>query len=121
MTTQQKFNNWLDNIIATEKPDKDIIAYWFGIFESNDGYQTYLIGSKIFDDDDSDWACSDDFTPKNKYFPLGQSGADWQIILDEVKKYVADYLQTSTFKNSFLDKSTAIACGFDDGDLYRIK
>jgi hypothetical protein len=121
MTTQQKFNDWLDGIVMTEKPDKDIIAYWFGIFESTSGYETYLIGSKIFDDNDPDWACNVDFVPKNKYLTLTQSGTDWQIILDEVKKYVTDYLQTSIFKNSFLDKSIAIACGFDDGDLYRLK
>lgn len=121
MTIQQKINNWLDNIVATEKPDKEIIAYWVGIFKSIDGYKTYLIGSKTYDDNDVDWACNVDFEPKNKYLTLGQSGADWQVVLDEVKKCVMDYLQTQAFKSSFLEKSTAIACGFDDGDLYRLK
>jgi len=121
MTTQQDFNNWLDSILKTEKPDNSIIAYWFGIFESTDGYQTYLTGSKVFDDNDDDWACDVDFAPKNKYFVLGQNDTDWEVILDQVKKFVTDYFQTPVFKNSFLDKSTAIACGFDGGDLYRLK
>lgn len=121
MNTQQKFNNWLDSILATEKPDKDIIAYWFGIFESTDGYQIYLIGAKIFDENDDDWACNVDFAPQNKYLIIGQNEVDWQAILEKTKKYLTDYLQLPIVKNSFLDKSTAIACGFDNGDLFRLK
>ena len=65
MTTQEKFNNWLDDIIKNEKPNSDIIAYWVGIFETEEGYETYLIGSREFDSNDDDWACNVDFTPEN--------------------------------------------------------
>lgn len=121
MTTQQEFNVWLDSIVASEKPDKDIIAYWFGIFESTDGYMAYLTGSKVFDDNDPDWACNVDFVPKNRFLKVGQSNAELQTVLEVVKKYLSDYIQTPSYKSSFLEESTAIAYGFDDGDMFRLR
>src|SRR4051812_30307716 len=103
VTTQQRFNSWLDNILETENPANDIVAYWFGIFETASGYETYLIGSKIFDENDSDWACNADFAPKNKYLLLGENGVEWEIILNKVKQFISDYFQTPTFKKSFLE------------------
>ena len=92
MTTQQKFNNWLGDIIVAEKPEITIIAYWFGLFESTEGYEIYLIGTKTFDEDDPDWVCNPDFIPKNKYLTVGLKDAEWQSVLEEVKKYLTNYL-----------------------------
>jgi hypothetical protein len=64
------FQEWLTKLSKTEKPDKSIIAYNFGIFETTEGYTVYLIGSKEFEEDDSDWATNEDFVPQLKYFPL---------------------------------------------------
>jgi len=46
--------NWLLNICDTESPDKSIIGFNFGLFESEDGFTIYLTGSKEFDEDDPD-------------------------------------------------------------------
>jgi hypothetical protein len=119
--TENIFNDWLDQIIKTEKPNADIQAYYFGILETEDGYETYLVGSEEFDEEDDDWACNMDFVPENKYLTLGQNEVDWELILADVKKYIENYIQTPNFKNSFLEKAKAIATGFDGGDLYRIK
>jgi len=119
--TDKIFNNWLDKILSTEKPNTDIIAFYFGILETTSGYETYLIGSKEFDEEDDDWACNTDFVPKDKYLKLGQTDAEWENILANVKHYIKNYIQTSNYKNSFLDKAKAIATGFDDGDIFRIK
>lgn len=122
MTTQQKFNDWLDKIIKTEKPNDDIIAYWFGIVETTEGFETYLVGSKEFDEDDDDWACNTDFVPKNKYLPIGQrDGDEWEQTIEEIKGYITDYILSPNFKNSFLEKAKAIATGFDDGDVIRVR
>jgi hypothetical protein len=115
------FNNWLDKILKTEKPSADIVAYYFGILETTKGYETYLIGSKEFDEEDEDWACNTDFEPKNKYLTIGQNEVDWELILADVKKNIENYIQTPNFKNSFLEKAKAIATGFDGGDLFIIK
>jgi hypothetical protein len=45
MMVQDKFNLWLEDIIKTENPSKDIIAYNFGVFETPEGYEIYLVGS----------------------------------------------------------------------------
>lgn len=34
------FNDWLDKVLKTEKPNTDIIAYYFGILETANGYET---------------------------------------------------------------------------------
>src|SRR3954468_5189322 len=115
MMVQDKFNLWLEDIIKTENPSKDIIAYNFGVFETPEGYEIYLVGSIEFDKDDFDWACNTDFVPKKKYFKLGQKNADWQIILEQVKKLIINFSETDVFKNSFLNNAKAIAAGFDDG------
>jgi hypothetical protein len=118
---QEIFNEWLDDILKSEKPSDDIIAYYFGILESTEGFMTYLIGSAEFTDDDDGWACNDDFTPRNKYLNLGNDPNDWEKVLEEVKSLVLNYIKLPQFKDSFLDKSIAIATGFDDGDLCKLK
>jgi hypothetical protein len=119
--TDNLFNDWLDTILKTEKPNADIIAYYFGILETTNGYETYLVGSKEFDEEDDDWACNSDFEPENKYLKIGQKGTDWKLILEDVQQHIENYTHTLNFENSFLEKAKAIATGFDDGDLYRIK
>ena len=119
--TENIFNDWLDQILKTEKPNADIQAYYFGILETEDGYETYLVGSEEFDEEDEDWACNTDFEPKYKYLTIGQNGVDWELILADVKKNIENYIQSPNFKNSFLEKAKAIATGFDGGDLFRIK
>lgn len=117
---QDKFNIWLDKIVQMEQPDQAIIAYYFGIFQSTDGYQTYLTGSKEFDEEDTDWACNTDFVPNDKYFSLGQPDRNWEEILEQVKALIQNFKQTQSFENGFLAKAKVIATGFDDGDLFLI-
>lgn len=116
--------NWLQDIIQTEKPSTSIVAYNFGIFETERGYTLYLIGSEEFDDDDSDWATNEDFTPKEKYLNLLQEefrGLEWKQALDKVEKQIRDFLNSEENKGSFLAKAQAVTTGFDDGDLVRVK
>jgi hypothetical protein len=118
---QQNFNKWLEKIIQTEKPGDEVIAYYFGIFEASDGFKIYLIGSAQFDEEDSDWACNLSFEPIEKYLILDYVNADCQAVLEDVKLLINNFIQSSVFKNSFLYYAKAIATGFDNGDLFRIK
>ena len=70
MSFEEKFNYWIDNVNLTENPPSDIIAYWFGLLETTVGYEIYLIGSKQYDKNDDDWACFNDFEPKEKYLEI---------------------------------------------------
>lgn len=118
-----ELNNWLNSILKNEKPDNTIEAFYIGIFESGDGYMLYLTGSEYFDDNDDDWACNQDFIPQNRYciLPNEYSNYQWEKILSLVITEVKDFMQTPEYQNSFLNNSKAIAVGFDDGDLIRVK
>jgi len=120
MTLQE----WLFKLCDTEKPDKSIIAYNFGLFETEDGYTIYLIGSKEYDKDDQDWATNNDFEPSIKYYPLPTNeykDLKWEKVLDKIKSQLKDFTKTDRFKNSFFAKAKAITTGFDDGDLVKVK
>jgi len=118
------FQDWLQSICITEKPHKSIIAYNVGIFESVDGYMVYLIGSKEFDEEDSDWATNEDFIPKNKYYRLPKQefkDMKWDEVQTKIEQMLKDFINSDTFKRSFFSEAKAITTGFDDGDLIRVK
>ncbi|MCJ8314226.1 MAG: hypothetical protein HRU38_18915 [Saccharospirillaceae bacterium] len=45
---------WLNNI--NERPD--VVAINIGLIESTNGFQAYMIGSKVYDINDDEWACN---------------------------------------------------------------
>lgn len=117
-------NEWLFRICETEKPDKSVIAFNFGLFETENGYTIYLIGSKEYDKDNPDWATNSDFEPSLKYYPLPPSeyrNLKFEEVLDKIKSKLKDFTKTEKFKNSFFAKAKAITVGFDEGDLEMIK
>ena len=126
-TTHSSFmtlQDWLFHLCDTERPDKSIVAYNFGLFETENGYSIYLIGSKEFDKNDSDWATNNDFEPNSKYYPLPADeykSLKWEKVLAKIKTKLKDFTKTEKFKNSFFANAKAITTGFDDGDLERIK
>jgi len=71
MIFEREFNNWIEEINMKESSVNGILAFWFGLFETENGYTMYLTGSNEFDEEDDDWACSIDFEPKDKYFDDG--------------------------------------------------
>lgn len=120
MTLQE----WLSKICETEKPDKSVIAYNFGLFETENGYTIYLTGSKEYDEDDEDWVLNDDFKPSLNYYPLPAGeykSLKWEQVLEKIRVQLKDFTKTNDFKNSFFSKAKAITTGFDDGDLVKIK
>jgi translation elongation factor EF-G len=124
MSTKIDFNNWLNRISKTEAVSDNIIAFNFGLFESENGYTIYLIGSETFDEEDDDWATNVDFEPKEKYFELNASlvkGKDWQKVLEVSEELVKEYLNSESLHNTIFKKAEAITTGFDDGELVRIK
>jgi hypothetical protein len=114
---------WLFNLCDSEAPKKSIIAYNFGLFETEDSYSIYLIGSNEFDENDSDWATNSDFEPKDKYFQLPAKDfkkLSWQQVLDQIESELKTFSKSAKFRNSFFSKAQAVTTGFDDGDLVRI-
>ncbi len=119
-----RFSNWISKIGQDSKPGKNIIAINFGIFQTEHSYSIYLIGSTEYDIEDSDWACNEDFVPQDKYFELTKNetkGSDWTKIEELVSNLLKNYTVSDNFKNSFLINIENITCGFDDGELIKIK
>jgi hypothetical protein len=117
------FEKWIKKIVDSEHPNKDIIGYYFGIFESGTKeYTLYLSGSTEFDEEDEDWACNDDFEPKEKYLPLPQyKNLKWEEVLNEIVGILKKFIETNVYKNSFFLRAKGIATGFDEGNLILIK
>jgi hypothetical protein len=114
---------WLRRVAKAEKPPKEIIAYSIGLFETPDGYSAYLVGTTYYDDED-DWACDEAFTPTERYLPIARSLCGrkrWQGVLKEAAAAVRRFLETPAGRKSFLGKAEAVAVGFDDGDLIRVR
>ena len=61
------FFSRITEIITTDNPDKSIIAYNIGLMQTQNGYSSYFMGTKNYDENDSDWACDfGDYTPPKK-------------------------------------------------------
>lgn len=118
------FNDWLAQICTTESPDDSIIAFNFGLFETENGYMVYLVGSSTYDEEDEDWATEEDFVPSIKYFELPPEEfrhLRFDVVQQKVKAKIEAFMQTDIFKQSFLFRAVAITIGFDDGNLELIK
>ncbi|MCC9168995.1 hypothetical protein [Pontibacter harenae] len=124
MSTKTDFTNWLDRINKTETVSDSIVAFNFGLFETESSYTIYLTGSETFDEEDDDWATNVNFEPEDKYFELDPStmkGKDWEKALEVYEGLVSEYVNSENFNNSIFKNAEAITTGFDDGNLVRVK
>jgi hypothetical protein len=124
MTFKEQFYSWITGLTKNEKPTADIVAFNFGLFETQDGYTIYVIGAKTFDEEDSDWAAEVDFKPKDKYLEINPDetkGLEWIEVLEKVRLTIKQFVSSDKFNESFMRNAEAITTGFDDGELLRIK
>jgi hypothetical protein len=114
------FDSWLASIEAGSIP-QDIVAINLGLFETAEGYKAYILGSRHYDPNDDSWACTEEFVPTLKYFPLGStfSGRVWTEVVSEYRRLLEPYLENHP--GSQLHRLSAITVGFDDGDLTRVQ
>jgi hypothetical protein len=116
------FYAWLNRIDRGNKPNSSIVAYNIGLFETENGFSAYLVGAEEYDENNSDWACTEAFAPKDKYFPINKGVfANWEEVQQIVAQSLRDYLKSSEGVKTFLSQAQVITVGFDDGDLDRIK
>ena len=89
-----------------------------------EGFCAYLTGADYYDDDDDDWACSESFTPKERFLPLPSSQYEltsWEALQQTMVSAVSNALSTSKRCQEYFASAVVITVGFDDGDLIRIK
>lgn len=120
---KEKIEHWIRQINDETVLPPDIIAFNFGLFESEGGYCIYMTGSKFYDEFDDDWACDIDFEPNRKYLMLTSvsiQNMSWEQILYEVRNVISSFITANADKLPlFVGKIVTI--GFDDGDLVRIQ
>ncbi|SDN93119.1 hypothetical protein [Bacillus sp. OK048] len=112
------FSNWLNLVLEQEIP-KGIKAFNFNLYEGEkDTFDIQLIGSDEFDEDDSDWACTEYFTSEEDicYIKRTDEIEHWEQGLSYITKLVKRYLQEGEYAN-ILKNVTAIGIGFVDGDI----
>ena len=117
---KKQIENWLQKLSQDNIDDNGIVALYFGIYETEAGYCLYLTGSKEYDADDDDWACSVDFEPKGNYLSI-DSTMDWEQFLNTVSVIIEECVNELLISRPKLFSNKIIAVGFDDGQIIRIK
>lgn len=109
---------WLVNMDQTEEFPSDIVALSFNLYEP---YSIEMIGSTQFDEDDEDWACSEDFVPTQRSCPDFElpNNLKWEDALEIVVEILKDLVDELPDLKIF--NIEHIAVGFVDGNLIIIK
>lgn len=122
---EKELSAWIKRIMANSSISTEIIALNFGLFESSENmYVIYLIGSKKYDSENNDWACTSDFVPKERYFHIKSqeiSGITWERFLKLTSETLSKILSSDITKDDFFSHIKDITTGFDDGDLLELK
>lgn len=132
---------WLHELLETEPPGENIVAFWFGLFDETapDGgafARLYLAGAESYDPDEtnSEWACSPAYFPSGRYADsavlrsiskvLSGAGEDiswlgsYVLPLGYASLALADACR-SLSPDTLLGRraSRPVAVGFDSGDF----
>ena len=109
---------WIDNLELNDIPE-EVIAFNFNLYDGCDDlhWSMDLIGADSFDLEDSDWACGEvaDFASRDPKFEW-EEACDWETAYDRIVTALKEYLEKGKYASA-LKGRTAVAVGFDDGDL----
>ncbi|MGI4760691.1 MAG: hypothetical protein ACRYF0_08300 [Janthinobacterium lividum] len=119
---QAELGSWLQEIVMSAKPSKEIAAFRFGLGEVERGYVLYLAGSINYDELDDEWASyPPEFLFEKELIISNSEEQEWYWILLQVIYSLGRVLRDSVVQESFLGGIKPVYTGFEDGDLYRIK
>ncbi|MGB0495921.1 MAG: hypothetical protein ACPGJI_06165 [Kangiellaceae bacterium] len=113
---KSEIETWIKQI--EERPD--VMAINIGLFQSEKGFQAYLIGSNEYDSKGDDWACNEDFIPRTKYIDLSCSqSVNWENLQSDVVNIIKELLLSNS--STILNHVPNVTVGFDDAELVRVK
>ena len=121
---KDQIQNWLSIIESMDGiAPPEVVAFNFGLFESTEGYLMYLVGGFEYDENDDDWAALGPPDKAYRYIRLPDELQDqpWDDILDVVADVLAEMEEDGLFHKGILKNAKAICCGFDDGELVKIR
>lgn len=115
--TQEDFNLWLDKILEERPFSKETMAINFNLYDMKKSFDVQIIGSSMYDEYDSDWACEETFSSKENCFILKKSKemGDRELAIEYVTELIANYLETENGK--YLKEYVAVCVGFVDGEI----
>ncbi|MDM3870150.1 hypothetical protein QSV34_02145 [Porticoccus sp. W117] len=113
---EKDFAGWIDSQLDEALPDH-IIAFNINIYESP--FNIELVGSSEFDPDDEDWACNEDWVPKNRSISVSNAiyGSSWEEAHNNILAMAKQYFLSSSKNTHKLKAAKAFAVGFVDGNL----
>lgn len=109
---------WMDNLELDNVPE-EVTAFNFNLYDDGDdlNWSMDLIGAPSFDLEDPDWACFEvtDFNSREPSFQWTEA-CDWETAYDRIVNVLKEYLEKGKYA-PVLKGKTAVAVGFDSGDL----
>lgn len=122
----QKLSRWLQQLMKKEPAPASVVAWYFGLFESDGGTQLYLCGTEEYDadPDEGDWAFDPVYFPEGRYAPRTLLNEMGSLADANVREY-ASLLHAGLMVRALCSvhgeamASTAsrpVAVGWDDGD-----
>jgi hypothetical protein len=113
---EKDFFVWLDGQLDGEIPSQ-VIAFNINIYESP--FIIEIVGSNEFDPQDEDWACNENWVPKQRKISVSDSlfGASWQNAQVNLITMAKQYLQSDSKNAHKLKSAKAFAIGFINGNL----
>jgi hypothetical protein len=116
--------NWLNEIEKNEgTPPDSVIAFNFGIMESDQGYMMYFVGAFEYSEDNDDWACIEPPTKPYRYLKLPNKvqNESWDTVLELCKNALTELENEGSLNKTLIKNAKAITTGFDDGELIKIR
>ena len=102
---------WLFNICDKDKPQKPIVKYKFGLFESPNDYTVILVGINTYHEGEYRTIIRTEFEPTNMYFKLPETfykNLNREQLLDRLTSELKRFANTEKFKTSFFTKANIV-------------
>ena len=114
--SEKDFLKWLDTQLCEAIP-VNIIAFNINIYETP--FNIELLGSENFNPANEDWACNENWVPKNRMVSVSAKlfGKSWQIAENNIFKFATSYKNSDLSNVHKIKKAKAFAIGFVDGSL----
>lgn len=115
---KKNIREWILSINEKESIPAEIEALNFGLFEP---YGIELIGANAYDVEDDDWACEEDFIPRQRMCPNidVSEEIEWEDFLNTNVQILKEL--TEELKKLDIFRVKHITTGFCDGDLVVVK
>lgn len=114
--SEKDFIDWIDGQLIEDIPAQ-IVAFNINIYESP--FIIEIVGSSEFAPEDEDWACNEDWLPKNRLISVSSSlfGNSWEEAQENILAMAKRYLQSHSKNAHKLKSAKAFAVEFVDGNL----